>query len=63
LADKKNTLKKDKITRDHTVIQIVNQSHFASLKTYATGIQEEEIIFVLSIPYWNNNIRMDFDGR
>jgi len=43
LAIKKNTLKKDKITRDHTVIQIVNQSHFASLETYAKGIQEEEL--------------------
>jgi hypothetical protein len=41
--------KKDKIIRDHTAIQIVNQSHFASLETYAKGIQEEELdIFVLS---------------
>lgn len=37
--------KKDKmIIRDHTVIQVVNQSHFASLETYATGIQEEELV-------------------
>jgi hypothetical protein len=35
--------KKDKIIRDHTVIQIVNQSHFASLETHAKGIQEQEL--------------------